>query len=228
MKREPIEKLEFRNLKFSYEDGREVFTGLDFDFSAEPILYLQGPTGGGKTTLMKILVGLASPTSGDYLINGQEVGGLSFSEFDAYRLNMGYAFDVGGLINNQSLYENFKLPLDFHGFMEEQHKRDYIIGRLELFHLGEQKHIRPAFVSTGARKAASLLKALLLDPAVAILNDPTLGLNSELIEPFIALIREHQIKRGLKHVIIASEDMNLMHHLPGRIVQVTNKRLRYV
>lgn len=228
MKRERIECLEFLQMGFGYNAHEKVFADLSFKFNAGEVLYLQGPRGSGKNTFIKLLLGLVSPTQGHYLINGTSVNDFSYSEFDSFRLNMGHSFDVGGLINNLTLYENFRLPLDYHDFLGVHERFDFIVAMLERFHLNEQKHLRPAFVSASARKAASVLRAFALLPEMIILNDPTQGMSMEHVPVLVELIKHHQRRHGLKHVIIATDDVGLLRQLEGRIMSVTTNGLQEV
>lgn len=225
MKREAIDSIELRNMCFHYREEEPVLQNVDFNFPAGEAIFLKGPMGSGKSTVMKILTGLLAPSSGDYLINGARVNEMSHREFDKYRLNIGYSFDSGGLINNKSLIENLLLPLNYHGFLENSERVDYVRDRLRIFKLQDQADIRPGNLTAGARKAASILKAFLLDPEVVLLNDPTVGLNSEHIIELLKLVREHQEKKNLKHVIISSDDVSFNQKLKGTTVYVYNNKI---
>lgn len=223
MKRKDIQSLTFTNLNFFYDESNPIFKNVNYTFSDTEVYCIQGPTGGGKTTLMKLLLGLVGPNNGEYLINDKPVQNLSYSEFDEYRLNMGFSSDVGGLINNQSLYDNLKLPLDFHDYINESDMKDYIIEFLKIFNLQDQRHLRPAFVSSGTRKAASVLKAFIMNPQVLILNNPTLGLNQEHVKPLVNLIEFHRKQKGLKYVFIASDDSSFMQFFNYKTISISNQ-----
>ena len=102
MNRLDITSLELNQVGFAYESER-VLSDVSFKPQAGEIYFLQGPRGSGKRTLLKLLMGVHAPTQGEYRINGELVNHLSHAEFDRYRLNIGYAFDVGGLINNHTI-----------------------------------------------------------------------------------------------------------------------------
>lgn len=215
MNRLDITSLELNQVGFAYESER-VLSDVSFKPQAGEIYFLQGPRGSGKRTLLKLLMGVHAPTQGEYRINGELVNHLSHAEFDRYRLNIGYAFDVGGLINNHTIYENFKILLDYHDFKDNEHF-SYIVSLLAKFNIDHLKHLRPSFVSTGVRKAAAILRALALKPQVLVLNNPTQGLSPEHVPLLIQLIEEHREKHNLKFVIIASDDWRLCNQLNGKI-----------
>lgn len=221
MKRSNIESIELKKMGFYYDPEEKIFSDVNFKFNSGEVLYIQGPRDSGKNTFIKLLLGILSPQEGEYLINGTCVNDFSFSEFDRFRLNMGHSFDVGGLINNQTLYENFRLVLDYHDYLEPAKRFDYIVHMMKWFQLENQKHLRPAFISSSARKAACVLRAFSLKPEVVILDNPTQGMSMEHIPNLVELIKEHQDKYSLKYVIISSDDVGLISQLPGRIVSVT-------
>ena len=224
--RKAIDSLVIKNLSHFYKPEELVFDQVNFEFPKNQVLYLKGPRGSGKGTLMKILIGLQAPTSGEFLISNNPVNHLSHDEFNAYRLNMGFSFDVGGLINNLSLYENFKLMLDYHNFIEPHKRFDYIVNLMKTFHLDEQKHLRPALISSSARKATSVLRAFILQPELVVLNDPTQGLAPEHIEPLVNLIEFHQKNLNLKFTIISSDDSSLISTCRGSSINVTTNELQ--
>ena len=226
MKRESIQSLEFKKMSFHYSGQGIVFDEVNFKFPENSFLLLQGPTGGGKNTLLKIMAGLVPITNGEYLINGQNMEQLSHSEFDRYRLSIGYAFDNGGLINNLTLYENFKLILDFHTEYSQEEKKFKILEALSLLNLDEVKHLRPAMVSSGSRKAALLIRSLFLDPEMLVLNNPTLGLNIEHLDSFVKMIQIHQREKNLKHIIVASDDMNFISKFETTNIRVIDKKIQ--
>jgi phospholipid/cholesterol/gamma-HCH transport system ATP-binding protein len=224
--RKNIDSLQLKNLSHFYKLEDLVFDQVNFDFPKNQVLYLKGPRGSGKGTLMKILIGLQAPTSGEFLINNQPVNHLSHDEFNQFRLNMGFSFDVGGLINNLTLYENFKLMLDYHNFIEPEKRFDYIVNMMKAFHLDEHKHLRPALISSSARKATAVLRAFILQPELIVLNDPTQGLAPEHIEPLIKLIHYHQENLNLKFIIISSDDSSLINKCAGTSINVTTTELQ--
>lgn len=221
MKRESIESMELFNLGYAYGNGEKVFSGFNFIFKEGEVLYIQGKKGAGKNTLVKLLLGLLTPNEGEYRINGTVVNEFSYAEFDAYRLNMGYSFDVGGLINNQGLYENLRFVLDYHDYLKSEERYDYIVKLMERFEFEKQKHLRPALVSSTVRKVASVLRAFILRPEMVLLDNPTQGMNVEHVPVLVELIKEHQRIHSLKHVIISSDDNTLISQLDGRTVSVT-------
>jgi ABC-type transporter Mla maintaining outer membrane lipid asymmetry ATPase subunit MlaF len=211
-----ISKMAFQNLHFRYDNNEAyLLEKATFDFPMNQVCFIRGTTGAGKSTLFKVMLGIVKVESGDYLINDLKVQDMSFDEFKWYRLQMGYAFDVGGLINNLNLVDNFQLPFEYHGIHDKKMIKDRIDFYFDRFNLNNLKHLRPSMISSGARKAAILAKAFLFHPQALYLNNPTLGLNQEHLGTLISLIQQHQKEFNLKHIFIISDDQELMKFFPG-------------
>ncbi len=231
-----LNKLEFKNLYFRYEQGETfLLEKATLDFPMNQVSFIHGSTGAGKSTLFKVMLGIVTIESGDYLINGLKVQNMSFEEFKWYRLQMGYAFDVGGLISNLNLIDNFQLPFDYHGILDKKMIKERIDFYFDRFNLSSIKHLRPSMISSGARKAAILAKAFLFHPQALYLNNPTLGLNQEHMGTLVSLIEQHQKEFNLKHIFIISDDQELMKFFPqhaqinvhqGQISLVTKPSLK--
>ena len=109
-----INSLKFEGLEFGYPEQDLIFENVDFDFPLNQFVWVKAGYGSGRSTLLQLIAGLQQSTKGKYLINDQNVSEMSFEEFLPYRMNIGYGFDFGGLINNRTLLENLTLPLEYH------------------------------------------------------------------------------------------------------------------
>ena len=196
--KEEIKSLGFRDLAIGYE--KPLVERINFDFALGKVAWLSGPSGGGKSTLMKTLAGLINPLNGDFLINGVAVQNLSFEEFLPYRLNIGYSFDQGGLLSNRTLWDNIMLPMLYHKLLPYSEAEQKAEGLVKLFAIDKYRNERPASVPGGVRKAACVARAFVMDPTVLLLDEPTTGLNDEGIEALHVLIG--QIKRKGDAVVL--------------------------
>lgn len=225
MKRVNIKKIAFKDLDYNYGQDGKIFENVSVEFPKDTKLIIQGPIGSGRSTLLKILIGLSAPTKGDYLINDEIVSDYSFKEFDPIRLNFGIAQELPGLLSNMSLYENLKLPLDFHSQLSQQDKKDYIENLFKLFNLQNQMHMRPMFTTAGTRKVIGLLRAFILKPQVILLNNPTQSLHLEHIPILINLMNYHQKEHELKYMFIVSDDEHFYGNVPHKILHLEDKKI---
>lgn len=225
MKRESIHELKLENVDFSYDEKRFLFKKFSFTFTKDHPIFIQGEMGSGKHTLFKILLGLHSAQNGKYIINSKEVQGLDDKKFNHYRLNMGYAFESNGLINNKSLLENLLLPLEYHGHLEYSERREYILSFFKLFNIDRFIHFRPSFVSVSVRKVVNLIRAFVMDPEILFLDRPTENLPHQYVDPLFDLILKHHQDKNLKYLISISNDDHFASKLGGKIYQLNQSNL---
>jgi ABC-type transporter Mla maintaining outer membrane lipid asymmetry ATPase subunit MlaF len=228
MKRRKIRNLIFSDASFkdsSEGEGDFIFRGLNFEFTKSSPVILQGPAVSGKRVLLKLLLGLFPLESGEYFINEESVGGMSFREFDPYRLNMGFSFESGGHLNNRTLFENLTLPLLYHDVVSKQEVSSYVEEFLHHFGIMEFRHLRPAFVGPEVRKVVNLIRAFLLHPELVVLDDPTEGTGVEYQEKLIELIEIHQKNRDLKYIVAVSDDERFIKNIDGKVYLVHKSEL---
>lgn len=219
-----IKSLHFEKLTFHYEGQEPLLNNVDFEFpiskreaqgnatayraldmrrtasSQAGILLIRGAQGAGSSTVMQILAGLQTPTSGSYLINGVPVENMTFEEFLPFRLRMGYGFDTGGLLSNRTLFENLVLPLNYHKICSPQEAERRVLALMERFQLIDFKDLRIAYVSATLRKMTVLIRSIIMDPEVLFLDDPDIRISKEAQQMYAELLRE-LINNGTLHTI---------------------------
>lgn len=225
MKRVRIDKIAFKDLSYRYGQAEAILENVTIEFPKDIPLVIQGPIGSGRSTLLKILIGLNAPTGGDYLINDEIVSDYSYAEFDPIRLNFGISQELPGLLSNMSLYENLRLPLDFHGQLSTFEKKEYIESLFKLFDLQNQMHVRPMFTTAGTRKVIGLIRAFILKPEVILLNNPTQSLHMEHIPVLLELIKTHQREHELKYIFIVSDDDHFYQNISHKVLNLADKKI---
>jgi putative ABC transport system ATP-binding protein len=173
--------LETRKLCKSYQLANEPVPVLhDIDFRLEKGQYgaIMGPSGSGKSTLLNILGCLDKATTGEYLIEGKEVGGLSQNQLaDLRAKSIGFVFQSFNLLPRLNLWQNVELPLQYLGIGHGERRRlvDEVLAKLGLAERGE--HL-PMEVSGGQRQRAAIARALVKRPAILLADEPTGNLDS--------------------------------------------------
>lgn len=189
-----INKLSFKDLSFAFQGEDDLLENINYTFPENKSLRVVGGTGSGKSTLLKVVAGLLIPTAGDYFINDTSVGHLSFEEFTAFRLRIGYSFEFGGLLNNKTLTENILLPMQYHRTFHVDGGKKRVKELIVRAGLEKTENQRPSMVPGSHRKMTILLRALVLRPQLLILDEPTTGLTSEGKSFLLEVIKEE--KRG--------------------------------
>jgi ABC-type multidrug transport system ATPase subunit len=198
-----INKVEFIDVSFAFDGEDRVLENTSFNFPLGEVVSLRGERGSGRSTLLQLLAGLQMPTQGRFEINGENVLDMRFDEFLPYRLKIGYTFDLGGLLSNRTIRDNLLLPLQYHKLCSAQEAVDRVDYYLERFSLMKSKDVRPANVSGSVRKLACLLRSLLIEPEVLLLDDLTVGLSRPVVEDYWGCLEELR-KGGKNHTIIFS------------------------
>lgn len=180
-----------------------VLDSLDLETGDIRALVLVGPSGGGKTTLLRILAGLDVPTSGSVAFAGRvlprDERGLL-----AYRRHVGTVFQAYNLFPHLSALDNLTLPLvHVHG-MSPAAARERVAERLDRFRLGAHAHKRPAQLSGGQKQRIAILRALVADPARLFLDEPTSALDPEMTAEVLDMIGELK-ELGTRFVLVTHE-----------------------
>jgi phospholipid/cholesterol/gamma-HCH transport system ATP-binding protein len=165
-----------RDLRVRYGD-REVLHGLTFDVRRGETLVVIGGSGSGKSTMLRTLVGLEKPASGQVVINGLDISAASDREMDALRKRIGLAFQGGALIGSLSIGGNIALPLLEHTALERSTIEVMVRIKLEQVGLSGFENYTPSEVSGGMRKRAAFARAMALDPEILFFDEPSAGLD---------------------------------------------------
>lgn len=179
---------------------------LDEDVTALAII---GPSGGGKSTLLRILGGLLTPTCGAMSIDNKPV---SFNEADllAYRKKLGFVFQDGGLFHHLSALENISLPLRVVHGMEESAATERAHELLERFGLAASLNKKPSQLSGGQKQRVAIARAIAPNPALLLLDEPTSALDPEYTNEVLDVIRD--LKEAGTRFIIVTHEMGFARH----------------
>ncbi|OQW51557.1 MAG: hypothetical protein A4S09_10030 [Proteobacteria bacterium SG_bin7] len=206
MRAKSIGTIVLDNLSFAYPGNENILEGVSATFKPGSRIHFTGSSGVGKSTLMKILVGLSTPTAGKYIFDDVDILPLSFEEFLPYRLNIGFSFDLGGLLSNRTLLENLLLPLQYHERMNRGEAMARVEEIMREFCIWPNRNLRPSNVSGGQRKAACVARALVANPEVLILDQPTTGLDKMATSALMNSIEKGKSTGWLKHLFVTSAD----------------------
>jgi polar amino acid transport system ATP-binding protein len=199
-----------------------VLDGLSLSTGDIGTLVLIGPSGGGKSTLLRILAGLDTPTSGHVVFDGQplphdEVG------LQSYRRTVGTVFQAYNLFPHLTALENLLLPLiHVHGLTPEQ-ARERVRAPLERFRLAEHAHKRPAELSGGQKQRIAILRALVVQPRRLFFDEPTSALDPEMRAEVLEMISEVRAEGG--QFILVTHEMAFARRVADEVAFVADGRI---
>jgi phospholipid/cholesterol/gamma-HCH transport system ATP-binding protein len=166
--------VDITNLRFQYEN-KCIFNNLNIQVQKEKITAIMGPSGTGKTTLLRLIGGLMTPDSGTVLVNRQNIHKLSGKELAKQRNNMGMLFQNGALFTDLSVFENVAFPVRWHTNLHEDILRNLVLMKLESVGLRGACDLMPSQLSGGMARRVALARAMALDPQLMMYDEPFTG-----------------------------------------------------
>ena len=185
-----------------------------------------GKSGGGKSVLLKHIIGLLQPDAGEILLYGQPISKMKPSQINRLRARFSYMFQDAALFDSLTVYDNIALPLREGTSMAKTEIKQRVQDKLQQFELQAFRDKYPAQLSGGMKRRVALARALVTDPEVVLLDEPTAGLDPVRRNAVYAMITDFQQKFGFTAVMISHEVPGIF-YLSQRIVMLDEGRIRY-
>ncbi len=182
-----------------------ILNGLNLGLPDDQISMVLGPSGTGKSVLIKHIVGLLYPDSGDVLVHGESIPDMSDDELFEVRKKFGLLFQDGALFGSMNVYDNTAFPLRQHTDKSEEEIGEIVSRRLREVGLSEATYNMPNELSGGMRKRAGFARALVLDPAIVMFDEPDSGLDPVRTALLCELVREIHEENGGCYLVISHD-----------------------
>ncbi len=196
--------IEIRDLSYAI-NGRPVFAGLDMDVARGRITAIMGPSGTGKTTLLRLITGQAIADGGSLVVAGQSLRGVSRPDLYMLRRRMGMLFQNGALLTDLSVFENVAFPLREHTDLPERLVRQLVLIKLQAVGLRGAAELMPAELSGGMSRRVALARAIVLDPEILIYDEPFVGLDPISLGVILRLIRRLNDALGITSIVVSHD-----------------------
>ncbi|MEF2071379.1 cell division ATP-binding protein FtsE [Consotaella aegiceratis] len=212
----------FENVGLRYDMGPEVLRDLSFQIWPQSFQFLTGPSGAGKTSLLRMLFLALKPTRGLITILGKDVSTLSRADLPMIRRRIGVVFQDFRLLDHLTTYENVALPLRVRGKEEAEYRRD-VIDLIRWVGLGDRMNALPVVLSGGEKQRAAIARALIDRPDILLADEPTGNVDPPLARRILRLFLE--LNRSGTAVVIATHDLALMDQVEARRLILSEGRL---
>lgn len=193
-----------RQLHFA-RNTHDVLDGVDLDIPRKKITAIMGPSGTGKTTLIRLIGGELKPQSGSILIDNQNVPDLKRRELYLLRRRMGVLFQEGGLFTDFNVFENVAFPLREHTNLPQDMIADLVYSKLEAVGLRGAAKLRIDELSGGMARRVALARAIILDPEIMIYDEPFVGQDPIMRGILLNLIKKLNDTMGLSSIVISHD-----------------------
>lgn len=196
--------IKIRDLHF-YRGDRAIFEGVNIDIYRGKITAIMGPSGTGKTTLLRLIGGQLRPDRGTIEVDGQDVHKLSRSELYALRKRMGMLFQSGALLTDISVFDNVAFPLREHTTLSESMIRDLVLMKLQAVGLRGARDLMPSELSGGMARRVALARAVTLDPMMVMYDEPFTGQDPISMGTLVNLIHRMNEAMGLTSIVVSHD-----------------------
>jgi phospholipid/cholesterol/gamma-HCH transport system ATP-binding protein len=219
----PDALVELHDIRFGYGE-RVILDGITLTIPRGKVTALMGASGGGKTTVLRLIGGQYRAQAGSLRFDGQEVGALRPAELYAVRRRMGMLFQFGALFTDLSVFDNVAFPLREHTDLSETMIRDIVLMKLEAVGLRGARDLMPSEVSGGMARRVALARAMALDPELIMYDEPFAGLDPISLGTAARLIRQLNDTLGLTSVIL-SHDLDETFHIADQVIVLANGKI---
>ena len=220
----PSPLVEFKHVTFAYPGAtgdRVILNDVTLSVPRGKVTALMGASGGGKTTVLRLIGGQQKAKSGEVLFDGREVGRLSQTELYTARRRMGMLFQFGALFTDLSVFDNVAFPLREHTSLTEELIRDIVLMKLNAVGLRGARDLMPSEVSGGMARRVALARAIVLDPELIMYDEPFAGLDPISLGTAAQLIRQLNDTLGITSIVV-SHDLEETFRIADKVIILAN------
>jgi len=186
-------------------DGKAIFRKLDIAIRRGDVTAIMGPSGTGKTTLLRLITGQYRADAGRVLVEGRDVAGLSRGDLYAMRRRIGMLFQNGALLTDLDVFENVAFPLREHARLPERLVRSIVLTKLHAVGLRGAARLRPQQLSGGMARRVALARAIVMDPQLLLYDEPFAGLDPISMGVVLRLIKSLNNALGISSVVVTHD-----------------------
>jgi phospholipid/cholesterol/gamma-HCH transport system ATP-binding protein len=217
--------LDVRNLYKAFGD-KEVHKGVSFQVRKGEILGLFGGSGSGKSVILRSIIGLETPDSGEIIFNHQNIVGLPENRLNSIRTQIGYVFQNGALFDSLTVEENLAYPLEEHTSLSKKEIKEKVNSMLDLIDMKDTNALYPNELSGGMQKRAGLARAIILEPKIILFDEPTAGLDPVNTKRLLSNIQKLK-SNGITGIFV-THDIPSAFEIADRIAILYQSKIYYI
>jgi len=196
--------IEIRDLWYA-RGAMPIFTGLNLDIPRGKVTAIMGPSGTGKTTLLRLLTRQIRPDKGSIVVDGVEIGDLSLRDLYRFRQRFGMLFQNGALLTDYSVFENVAFPLREHTDLPNRLIRHVVLTKLHAVGLRGTADMMPTELSGGMARRVALARAIVMDPEILVYDEPFVGLDPISMGVIVRLVRKMNDALGISSILVSHD-----------------------
>lgn len=217
--------IEVKNFSVAF-NNQYILKDVNFIVKERECLTILGESGAGKTTVLRALIGLIKPTSGEVIVEGQDITKLSERELTPVRRKIAFAFQNGALFDSMSVFDNIALPLREHTQLSPEAIRKRVMKELEDLDLSETIDLLPGELSGGMKKRVGIARSMILKPKVMLYDEPTVSLDPYNTANLVNIMLK--LKKRKTTSILVTHDMNVALKISDRIALLLDGTIQAV
>lgn len=216
--------VEFKHVTFAYpgaQGDRVILKDITLSVPQGKVTALMGASGGGKTTVLRLIGGQQKAGGGEVLFDGKNIGSMSQSDLYVARRRMGMLFQFGALFTDLSVFDNVAFPLREHTTLNEELIRDVVLMKLNAVGLRGARALMPSEISGGMARRVALARAMVLDPELIMYDEPFAGLDPISLGTAAKLIRQLNDTLGITSIVV-SHDLEETFRIADKVIILAN------
>ncbi|MEJ5991460.1 ABC transporter ATP-binding protein [Ramlibacter sp. PS3R-8] len=220
---DPDTLVDCRHLSFGY-GARAILQDVSFTVPRGKVTALMGASGGGKTTVLRLIGGQVRPQRGELLFDGEDIATMERNALYRMRRRMGMLFQFGALFTDLSVFDNVAFPLREHSGLPESLVRDIVLMKLNAVGLRGARDLMPSEVSGGMARRIALARAIALDPDLVMYDEPFAGLDPISLGTAAHLIRQLNDTLGITSIVV-SHDLEETFRIADQVIVLANGKV---
>lgn len=216
--------VEFKHVTFAYpgaQGDRVILKDITLSVPQGKVTALMGASGGGKTTVLRLIGGQQKAGGGEVLFDGKNIGSMRQSDLYVARRRMGMLFQFGALFTDLSVFDNVAFPLREHTTLNEELIRDVVLMKLNAVGLRGARALMPSEISGGMARRVALARAMVLDPELIMYDEPFAGLDPISLGTAAKLIRQLNDTLGITSIVV-SHDLEETFRIADKVIILAN------